>query len=207
MEIEHRGVRPRVHPTAYVAPTAVLSGDVEIGPNCRILFGAVLTDEGGPIRLGDHVIVMENAVIRSTRQNPVSIGDHSLIGPHTYVVGAIIESEVFVATGARIFNGARLGSGSEVRIDGIVHLRTALPADATVPIGWVAVGDPARILPPDQHDAIWEAQRPLDFAGYVFGIDPMTIDRPFMVELTERYARSLHSHGGDSQVDEETASI
>jgi carbonic anhydrase/acetyltransferase-like protein (isoleucine patch superfamily) len=207
MEIEHRGVRPRIHPTAYVAPTAVVSGDVEIGPDCRILFGAVLTDEGGPIRLGAHVIVMENAVIRSTRQNPVAIGDHSLIGPHTYVVGATIENEVFVATGARIFNGARLGSGSEVRIDAIVHLRTSLPADATVPIGWVAVGDPAKILPPDRHDEIWEAQRSLDFAGYVFGIDAMNIDRPFMVELTERYARSLHSHGGDARVDDDTASI
>lgn len=207
MEIEHRGVRPRVHPTAYVAPNAVLSGDIEIGPHCRILFGAVLTDEGGPIRLGEYVIVMENAVIRSTRQNPVTIGDHTLLGPHTYVVGATIENEVFVATGARVFNGAHLGSGAEVRIGGLVHLRTALPADATVPIGWIAVGDPAQILPPDEHDQIWEAQRTLDFPGYVFGIDPMNIERPFMVELTERYARSLHSHGGDSLLEDETASI
>ena len=50
MLIEHDGAQPRVHPSAYVAPNAVLCGDVEIGADCRILFGAVLTAEDGPVR-------------------------------------------------------------------------------------------------------------------------------------------------------------
>jgi len=48
MLIEHEGRRPQVHPSAYVAPTAVLSDDVRVGPACQVLFGAELTDDGGP---------------------------------------------------------------------------------------------------------------------------------------------------------------
>ena len=80
MMYEHLGARPRIHDTAVVAPTAVISGDVQIGPNCQVLHGAVITAEGGPITLGEHVIVMENALIRATAANAVHIGDHTLVG-------------------------------------------------------------------------------------------------------------------------------
>jgi len=49
MLLTHLGRRPRVHPTAYVAPTATLCGDVVVGSESRVLFGAVLVAEGGPI--------------------------------------------------------------------------------------------------------------------------------------------------------------
>lgn len=198
MEFEHLGASPRIHPDAVVAPTAVISGDVTIGADCRILHGAVITAEGGAITLGDHVIVMENALVRATAANPVHIGDHVLIGPLAGVSGAIVEDEVFLATGTRIFNGARIGTRSEVRINAVVHLRTTLPPESVVPIGWIAVGDPVRILSPDRHDEIWEAQRELDFPGYVFGLDRETPD--LMVQLTERYGRSLARHADDEQV-------
>lgn len=81
MLIEHCGRNPTIHPTALVAVNAVVSGDVTIGPECRILFGAILTAEGGPITLGSHVIVMENAVLRATARHPLRIGDHVLVGP------------------------------------------------------------------------------------------------------------------------------
>jgi carbonic anhydrase/acetyltransferase-like protein (isoleucine patch superfamily) len=62
------------------------------------------------------------------------------------------------------------GAGSEVRIGGVVHVNTVLPPGTTVPIGWVAVGDPAQIYPPDQHEQIWETQESLDFPGTVYGV-------------------------------------
>ena len=70
MLIEHRGKRPRVHPTAYVAPTATLCGDVSVGPESRILFGAVLTAEGAPVTIGAECIVMEGAVLRGAPTFP-----------------------------------------------------------------------------------------------------------------------------------------
>jgi carbonic anhydrase/acetyltransferase-like protein (isoleucine patch superfamily) len=199
MRFEHLGMQPRVHHTAVVAPTAVISGDVTIGADCQVLHGAVITSEGGAITLGDNVIVMENALIRATATNPVHIGDHVLVGPMASVSGALIEDEVFLATGTRVFNGARIGARSEVRINAVVHLRTVLPPETTVPIGWVAVGEPAQLLSPDRHEEIWAAQRELDFPGYVFGLDRETPD--LMVQLTERYGRSLARHAGDRPAD------
>lgn len=199
MQFDHLGAQPRIHPTAVVAPTAVISGDVEIGPDCQVLHGAVITAEGGAITLGENVIVMENALIRATATNPVHIGDHVLVGPMASVSGAVVEDEVFLATGTRTFNGAHIGARSEVRINAVVHLRTTLPAETVVPIGWVAVGEPVQILPPDRHEDIWAAQRELDFPGYVFGLDRETPD--LMVQLTERYGRSLARHADDRRVD------
>jgi carbonic anhydrase/acetyltransferase-like protein (isoleucine patch superfamily) len=199
MQFEHIGASPRIHPDAVVAATAVISGDVTIGAGCQVLHGAVITAEGGPITLGEYVIVMENALIRATSANPVHIGDHVLVGPMASISGATIADEVFLATGTRIFNGARIGERSEVRINAVVHLRTTLPADSVVPIGWVAVGDPLVILPPERHAEIWAAQRELDFPGYVFGLDRDTPD--LMVQLTERYGTSLARHAGDRPID------
>ena len=65
MLLEHRGKRPKVHELAYVAPTATICGDVTMGENSRVLFGAVVTAEGGPVEIGAECIVMENAVIRA----------------------------------------------------------------------------------------------------------------------------------------------
>ena len=122
-----------------------------------------------------------------------------LVGPMASISGATIGDEVFLATGTRVFNGARIGERSEVRINAVVHLRTVLPPETVVPIGWVAVGDPVQILPPDRHEEIWAAQKELDFPGYVFGLDRDTPD--LMVQLTERYGRSLARHADDRQLD------
>ncbi len=199
MLFEHLGAQPRIHSEANVAPTAVISGDVTIGAGCQILHGAVITADGGPITLGEYVIVMENALIRATASNSVHIGSHVLVGPMASISGATIGDEVFLATGTRIFNGARIGERSEVRINAVVHLRTVLPPETVVPIGWVAVGDPVHVLSPDRHDEIWATQHDLDFPGYVFGLDRQTPD--LMIQLTERYGYALARHAADRRVD------
>ncbi|MEU1849064.1 hypothetical protein ABZ499_07150 [Streptomyces sp. NPDC019990] len=67
MLIEHRGRRPVVPDSAYVAPTAVLCGAVVLGERSRVLHGAVLTAEDGEARVGSDVVVMENALVRTPR--------------------------------------------------------------------------------------------------------------------------------------------
>ena len=133
-------------PTSRRTPS--LCGDVEVGPDCRILFGAVLTAEDGPVRLGERCIVMENAVLRGRAGHPARLGDRVSIGPHAHVNGAEIGDEAFVATGASLFPGSRLGAGAEIRINGVLHVNSALPDGAELPIGWIAVGDPAQMFPP-----------------------------------------------------------
>src|SRR5215472_603290 len=117
--------------------------------------------------LGEQVIVRDNAVIRSTAKYPVEVGNAVLIGPHTALFGCTIEDEVFLATGTRVFHLAVVRKRAEVRVNAV----TVVPQEATVPIGWIAVGDPARILSPDQHDAIWAIQKPLDFPATAYGLN------------------------------------
>lgn len=197
MRVEHRGVAPRIHPDATVVASAVVSGDVEIGPGCRVLHGAVITSQGGPVHVGRRCIVMENAVLRGTRRHPLSVGDDVLVGPRAYLTGCTVEDQVFLATGATVFNGAVVGARSEVRINGTVHLLTELPPETTVPIGWVAVGRPPAVLPPEAHDEIWARQEPLDFPGEVFGVERSRPGRSKMPELARKYSRFLAAHDDD----------
>jgi carbonic anhydrase/acetyltransferase-like protein (isoleucine patch superfamily) len=191
MIITHENKSPIIDPSAYVAPNAVVCGDVVIGQDCRILFGAQVIAESGSIEIGSECIIMENAVLRSSARNPLKIGNNCLIGPNAHVAGCSIEDEVFVATGAAIFHGARLGKGCEVRVNGVVHLKTFIPPGETVPIGWVAVGNPASILPPNDHEKIWEIQKPLNFPLTVYGFDR---DEADMKKITRRLSESLGSH-------------
>ncbi len=200
MILKHGGNAPRIHSSAYVAPTAVVCGDVTIGENCRVLFGAVLAAEGGPIVLGSQCIIMENAVLRGSRRHPVRVGDHVLVGPRAYLTGCTIEDNAFLATGTTIFNGARIGAGSEVRINAVVHLKTVLAPDTVVPIAWVAVGDPAELLPPQEHDRIWAIQKPLDFPREIFGLE-RSPNEVFMPTMTHRYSRALERHTTDVVVE------
>ena len=172
----------------------MLCGDVRVGPDARVLWNAVVTAEDGSVQIGERCVVMEHALVRGRAAHPVVVGDDVLIGPHAHVNGAQIGAESFVATGAALFPGARLGRRVEVRINAVVHVNSTLPDGAVVPIGWVAVGDPAEILSPDRHDEIWAIQRELDFPGTVYG-QPRGDD--LMARVMPRQAAWLGAHRDD----------
>jgi len=199
MILTHDENQPQIDPTSYVAPTAVVCGNVTIAAGCRIMFGACVVAEGKPVTIGENSIVMENAVLRSTDKHELMIGDHCLIGPHAHVVGCTIEGSVFIATGATVLHGACLRTKSEVRVNGVVHLRTELAPETVVPIGWVAVGSPAVILPPEKHSEIWAVQKPLDFPGFVYGFSRESGEEnmPAMEKITRRRSEELGRHRSD----------
>jgi carbonic anhydrase/acetyltransferase-like protein (isoleucine patch superfamily) len=201
MLIEHRGKTPQIHPSAYVAPTAVVCGAVHVGASARILFGAVLTAEDGEVRVGERTVIMEHALVRGRAGHPAVIGDDVLVGPHAHLNGTTVGEGAFLATGAALFPGSVVGAAAEVRIHGVVHVNTVLPAGATVPIGWVAVGDPAQVFPPGEHDQIWAIQESLDFPGTVYGTGRDTPARERMSRQAAWYAshlddRQLPQHPG-----------
>jgi carbonic anhydrase/acetyltransferase-like protein (isoleucine patch superfamily) len=202
MLIEHQGKRPSIDPTAYVASTAVICGDVTIGPRTHVSFGAVIEAHGAPVRIGTQCIVRENLNIRSTIRNAVEIGDHVLIGPHSSLKGCIVGNECFLATGVKIFHGAVVGHRTEIRIDGVVHVRSVLPPNSLVPIKWVAVGDPAQLFPPDNHESIDAILAGMNFPGDAYGVERragsgVDVD---MKEVTRRVASELADHRGDRQL-------
>jgi carbonic anhydrase/acetyltransferase-like protein (isoleucine patch superfamily) len=197
MLIEHRGRKPVVPESAYVAPSAVLCGAVVLGERARVLHGAVLTAEDGDVRTGEDVVVMENALIRGRANHPTTLGDAVLIGPHAHINGATVEDEVFAATGVSMFPGAVAGAGAELRINSVLHVNSRLAPRTVVPIGWIAVGDPARLFSPDQHDELWRAQRELDFPGTVYGVERGASMRTIMARQAEFYG----THRSDTVLD------
>jgi carbonic anhydrase/acetyltransferase-like protein (isoleucine patch superfamily) len=196
--LEHAGKSPSIDPSAYVAPNAVVSGDVTIAAGARVLFGAVLSAEaGGAVSVGRNAIVMDQAVVRGRAGHDARIGDSVLIGPHAHVNGCEIGDEAFVATGASIFPGARVGARAELRIGAVLQVNSTLAEGATVPIGWVAVGDPAETFPPERHDDIWAIQRGLDFPGTVFGLPREATMRDAM----QRYSDLFGAHRDDRVIE------
>jgi len=192
--IKHEGASPQIDPTAWVAPNAVVCGNVTVGPRCRIMYGAQIIAEGGSITIGRECIVMENAVLRSSARHSLSIGNNCLVGPNAHVVGCSVEDDVFIATGAAVFHSALLGKGCEVRVNGVVHIKTHVAPGETVPIGWVAVGSPAQVLPPSEHERIWEIQKPLNFPLTVYGFER---SEATMEKITRRLSEALGSHASD----------
>ncbi|MCL6672438.1 MULTISPECIES: gamma carbonic anhydrase family protein [Streptomyces] len=191
MLIEHRGRRPLVPDSAYVAPGATLCGAVVLGEGARVLHGAVLTAEDGEVRVGAQTVVMEHALVRGRARHPAVVGDAVLIGPHTHVNGAVVEDEVFVATGASLFPGSVAGAGAELRINSVLHVGSRLAPGTVVPIGWIAAGDPARLFAPEQHEELWEVQRELDFPGTVYGVPRGTSMRDIMTRQSAFYGAHL----------------
>jgi len=87
------------------------------------------------------------------------------------------------------------------RINGVVHLKTILEENEMVPIGWVAVGNPAQILPPDKHEEIWAIQKELNFPDTVYGVSRDTGDST-MPQITKMLSEYLGDHFDDEVIED-----
>jgi carbonic anhydrase/acetyltransferase-like protein (isoleucine patch superfamily) len=196
MLIRHRDCEPSIDPSAYIASSAVIVGNVRIASGVRILHGAVLNAEDGEVSVGEDTVIMEHALIRGRLGHPARIGSAVMVGPHTHINGSVIRDEAFIATGAAVFPGSVIGEGAEIRINGVVHVNTVIARGSVVPIGWIAVGDPATILPPDRHEDIWKIQRELNFPQTVYGVDRTVTMR----ELMRRQSAYYGAHRDDEVI-------
>lgn len=193
--VRHRLKDPKVAESAYIAPNAVLCGDVTVGPHSRVLFGAIITAEGGPVEIGANCVLMENAVVRGVPQHPTRLGDNVLVGPHASLTGCVVEGDTRIATGAVVFNGSRIETGAEVEFHAVVYVNTVVPTGTAVPMGWFAGGDPAELVAPGDWERIRDLIGPLDYPGTVFGAAGTDAVVP---DIARRYARGLALHGRDT---------
>jgi carbonic anhydrase/acetyltransferase-like protein (isoleucine patch superfamily) len=198
-----------VDESAFVARTAVLIGNVRVGPGCRILYGAVIGSEGSRVEIGATTIVNENAVIRATsagdHDHPVVVGDHVLIGPHASLLGCRIESCAYVATGATVLHGATIGSGANVAVGALVHANAVVPSEFFVPPNTVAVGAPLEVYAPGD-DRIAAAIKAAGFAESAFGVRTAWEDRIDRYrQSTEVRAAEFASHFDDVDVGDDAS--
>lgn len=207
MIIKHRGIEPQIEPTAYVAPTATIVGDVRIAAKTKVMFGAVINSEGSKITIGENGVISENVVIRATaegnKDHPVNIGDHVFIGPHSTILGANLEPCSYIATGATILQGAKIGSGSVVTVGALIHANTVIPKDFFVPPNMIAVGEPVQLFSPDQKEEIEKAIMSVGFANVAFNIDATGKSRAEIYkETTLVRSREYEAHSEDQIIKE-----
>jgi carbonic anhydrase/acetyltransferase-like protein (isoleucine patch superfamily) len=201
MLIRNRGVDPKVDPSAYIAPTAVLVGRVSVGARCRIMYAAVLDSEASRVEVGPTSIVNEHAVLRATAvgdaEHPVLVGDHVLVGPHASLLGCTVEPCSYVATGATVLQGATVRSGANVAVGAVVHANAVVPSEFFVPPNTIAVGDPLEVFAPGD-EGLAEAIKNAGFAASAFGVETPWEDRIARYRAaTEVRAEEFGAHLGD----------
>jgi carbonic anhydrase/acetyltransferase-like protein (isoleucine patch superfamily) len=141
MILEFEGMTPRIHPTAWIAPTAVVLGNVVIEEEASIWFGAVLRGDyhEHEIRIGARTSVQDNCVIHVSADGPTIIGAEVTVGH-----GAIMES-CRIGRGALIGMNAVVLQGVTIGEQALIAAGAVVPAKADIPARQVAAGSPARV--------------------------------------------------------------
>ena len=140
MIYELDGIRPQIDPTAWIAPTAVLTGNVIVGPAATIWFGAALRGDNEPIIVGAASNVQENAVLHTDMGYPLTIGADCTIGHKAMLHGCTIEPGSLIGMGATLLNGAKIGAGSLVGASALVT------EGKEIPPGSLVMGAPAKVV-------------------------------------------------------------
>jgi carbonic anhydrase/acetyltransferase-like protein (isoleucine patch superfamily) len=135
------GKTPRIHPSAFLAPTAVLIGDVEVGAQASIWFGAVLRgdhpDHG--IRIGARSSIQDNCVLHVSARGPTIVGDDVTIGHGAVFESCEIRRGALVGMNAVILHGAVIGEGA------LVAALSVVPENMEVPAETLVAGAPAKV--------------------------------------------------------------
>ncbi len=144
MIITYQGKTPSVDPTAFIAPNATLIGDVTIGPDASVWFGAVLRGDNEPIVVGRGSNVQDNATLHCDPGHPLTIGEDVTIGHNAVVHGCTVGNGVLVGMGAVVLDEAVLGDWSIVGAGAVVTGRTQVAAYSLM------LGTPAKAVKTDQ---------------------------------------------------------
>jgi len=137
----YRGITPRVDPSAFVAPTAAIIGDVIVGESSSVWFGAVIRGDVSPIRVGARTSIQDNTVIHSTGGwSETQIGDGCTVGHSVVLHGCTVRDRVLVGMGSIVLDHAEIGSDTILGAGSLVTVR------AKIPSGVLALGRPAKVI-------------------------------------------------------------
>ena len=134
-------LEPKIDPSAFVHPDAVIIGDVRIGAEASIWPCAVLRGDEGFISIGERTSIQDGSVLHTTPEWPTVVGDDCVIGHIVHLEGCTIENGALVGNGSVVLHRAVVRSGSLVGANAVVT------NDMEVPTGSMALGIPAKIRP------------------------------------------------------------
>lgn len=134
---------PKVHETAFVAPSADIIGDVEVGSHSSVWFQCVIRGDVHQIRIGSKTNIQDHSTLHVTRaQSPLHIGDSVTVGHRAILHGCKIGNRVLVGMGALILDDAEIGDDCIIGAGALVTKKTKIPS------GNLVMGFPAKVVRP-----------------------------------------------------------
>ena len=140
--------KPTIHPSAFVADNTTVLGDVTLGPDSSVFFGAVLRGDRAPITIGAGSNIQDNCVVHVDYDYPVTVGDDVTVGHGAILHGCTVGDNTLIGMGAIVLNGARVGKNCLIGAGALV------PQNAEIPDGSLAFGSPARVRSALDEDAV-----------------------------------------------------
>ena len=132
----------RVHPSAFVAPGAAVMGDVAIGQDASVWYGAVLRGDMAPIVIGPESNLQDGTIVHVDEGMPCTVGRRVGVGHRVILHGCTVEDECLIGMGSILLNGVRIGTGS------VIAAGAVIPEGMQVPPRSLVMGVPGRIVRP-----------------------------------------------------------
>ena len=139
---QYKDKTPSIHPSAYIADYAVISGDVTIGEHSSIWFNTVIRGDVAPVIIGTKVNVQDNSVLHQSPNNPLILEDDVTIGHQCILHSCHVKKKALVGMGSIILDGAEIGEGAFIGAGSLV------PQGKKIPPNTLAFGRPAKVIRP-----------------------------------------------------------
>lgn len=133
------GHTPSIAASAFVAPGAVVTGQLTLSEQSSVWFGVIIRADSAPITIGADTNVQDGSVLHADPGHPCHVGARVTIGHAAVVHGAVVEDDCLIAIGARVLNGAVIGAGSLVGAGAVVS------EGAIIPPGSLVLGIPGKV--------------------------------------------------------------
>ena len=130
---------PKVHPTAFIAPSAVVLGDVTLGPRSSVWYQAVLRGDMAPIVIGEATNLQDATIVHVDEGKPALIGARVGVGHRVILHACVVEDDCLIGMGSILLNDVRVGTGSVIAAGAVV------PEGMQIPAGSLVMGVPARV--------------------------------------------------------------
>ena len=133
-------MRAGIHPTAFIAPGVAIMGDVTVGEDASVWYGAVLRGDMAPIVIGPQTNVQDGTIVHVDDDLPCTVGSRVGVGHRVILHACTVEDECLIGMGSVLLNGVRIGTGS------VVAAGAVIPEGMQVPPRSLVMGVPGRIV-------------------------------------------------------------
>lgn len=140
MIINYDGMKPNIHGSCFVAESAEVIGNVNVGENTSIWYNCVLRGDGNQIRIGNYTNIQDGTVVHISKEYATEIGDYVTVGHKAIIHACKIGNNVLIGMGAIILDGA------EIEDNVLVGAGSIVTPGKKIPSGSLVLGSPAKVV-------------------------------------------------------------